>query len=233
MIQPAANGLVAFVVLALFTGTVHGQSVRYVDAGARSSVGDGLSWATAYAGLHEALDEASLDSSIEQIWVAEGQYTPDRGAGDRDDTFLLVSGVSLYGGFAGDEASLEDRTPGAHPTILSGDVGGDDIVTMPAGRVVGEIPPLPEFTNYEENSRHVLTGLDLADPLTIDGFTVRGGNADFDGDFQTGGGGMLIERCALTLSNCRFEFNRCGLLEPDVAGFGGAVFLRGGGLRSR
>ena len=221
------GGFVAGVSSAILAVAVSAQPILYVDAGAPPGGGGG-SWEAAYRSLHQALGAAALDPAIEQIWVAEGVYTPDRGLGDRDDTFELVSGVSLFGGFAGDESSLDEREPEAHPTVLSGDFAGDDVISFPAGGALGEIPELPEFLNYDENAHHVVTGLDLIEPVTFDGFTVRGGNADFDGALSTGGAGMLLERSFLTLSNCRFEFNRCGLEEPDTGGFGGAVFLRVG-----
>src|SRR5688572_11304034 len=101
------------------------QSIRFVRAGAPAG-GDGQTWASAFTGLHLALDAAALDPSITQVWIAQGTYTPNRGAGNRADTFQLVGGVSVYGGFAGSETLLEQRDIIAHPTILSGDFNGND-----------------------------------------------------------------------------------------------------------
>ncbi len=227
MPQPIAEGFVVCAASALLAAAVSAQPIVYVDVDAPAG-GEGGSWAEAYRSLHQALSAATLEPAIEEIWVAEGVYTPDRGLGDRDDAFELVSGVSLYGGFAGNETSVDERVPGAHPTVLSGDFAGDDVIQFPTRVGAGEIPPLPGFQNYEENAHHVVTGFDLIEPVTFDGFIVRGGNADFDGALMTGGGGMLIERSLFTLSNCRFEFNRCGWDEPDTGGLGGAVFLRVG-----
>lgn len=67
--------------------------------------------------------------------MAQGTYRPGYDAfgnasptDPRNRTFLLRSGVSLYGGFVGTEAALTDRTPG-HATVLSGDLLGDDAVS--------------------------------------------------------------------------------------------------------
>ncbi len=218
---------IAGIATALFVGFASAQSVLHVDGDA-SPGGDGSSWETAYTNLFVALDAAGNDEMVDQIWVAEGIYTPDRGQGDREDTFEMVDGVSLYGGFAGNETSLDDRVPGAHSTILSGDFDGNDVVVPPTGQGRGEIPDLPEFQNYDENAHHVVSGRDLTMPTRVDGFTIRGGNADFDGDAFTGGAGMILERSNASVSDCVFEFNRCGLEEPDVGGFGGALFLRVG-----
>ena len=100
--------------------------IMYVDAGAPPG-GDGASWETAFVHLQDALNVATNGA---QIWVAEGAYTPDQGggqtAGDRDATFQLRNQIALYGGFAGNEITLEQRDVGTHHTVLSGDLAGDD-----------------------------------------------------------------------------------------------------------
>ena len=86
---------------------------------------DGLSWATAFTDLQVALAETI---SGDQIWVATGVFTPGI---NRGDSFDLVPGVAVYGGFdpAGGADGLSERDWGANPTILSGDIGGDDTNT--------------------------------------------------------------------------------------------------------
>ena len=137
-------------------------SVVFVDAGNNSGSQNGQSWSTAYTSLSTALSAAV---SGNQIWVAAGTYKPttDR---DRDASFNLVEGVALYGGFLGTESSLNDRNWETNETILSGDIGmaNDD----------------------SDNVYHVVVG---ADDATIDGFTIRDGNANLGND----GSGCLIE----------------------------------------
>jgi len=92
--------------------------VIYVDVNAAGSI-TGMSWKNAYRDLQVALDRASqcFGSSI---WVAAGTYTPS--VPDYDPTFQLVNGVSLYGHFAGNETSPNQRNlhnPN-NETILSG-----------------------------------------------------------------------------------------------------------------
>ena len=95
--------LVSFLTL----GICHGlfAKVVYVDDNA-SSGGDGTSWATAYKYLQDALADVN---ATDEIWVAEGTYKPDQGAGktagDRLATFNLVNGIDMYGGFIGSECS--------------------------------------------------------------------------------------------------------------------------------
>ncbi len=208
---------------AILSGVCAAQTIRFVNVNAAPD-GDGMSWATAYTSLFDALDEAALDSSIEQIWVAQGFYTPDRGKGNRNDTFQLVSGVSVYGGFVGDETKLGQQNPQANPTILSGDFNGDDEIVLPEG----DIPGLPIFLNYGENAKHVISGFNLTDLTIFDGFIVTSGFADFPGDDLTGGAGLIVEQGNITIANCLFEANRAGFSNPDIGGFGGAIYINGG-----
>ncbi len=62
---------------------------------------DGESWEDAYTSLQDAIHRADCASGITEIWVAAGTYTPAYGTPQRSDTFRLVSGVKIYGGFAG------------------------------------------------------------------------------------------------------------------------------------
>ncbi len=221
MMNTTQKGFVVSATMVLLAGVANAQSTRFVNEAARPG-GDGATWETAYDKLFAALDEAAVDVTIDQIWVAQGVYTPDRGNADRDDTFQLVGGVSLFGGFAGDEKTLEDRDPKANPTVLSGDFNGDDVIVFPDE---GNIPDLPEFFGYEENARQVIVGANFDGNVTFDGFTVRGGNADFFGDEFLGGGAMYIDNGAITITNCIFDGNRCGMPFPDIGGVGGAVYI--------
>jgi len=56
------------------------------------------------------------------IWIADGLYLP----GPNDGELELDGRVSIYGGFEGDETSLEDRDPEAPPAIISFDRDQDD-----------------------------------------------------------------------------------------------------------
>ncbi len=86
---------------------------------------------------------------------------------DRVLSFLVMRGVSIYGGFAGDESALSDRNVVAYPVILSGDIGETDI----AG----------------DNSYHVISVAGITDTLRLDGLAITGGYADGDG-YDRGGG---------------------------------------------
>ncbi|GAG40037.1 unnamed protein product, partial [marine sediment metagenome] len=191
--------------------------VCYVDASAPTD-GDGSSWTTAYNNLQDALDVAANQCEtvvITEIWVADGTYMPDggymppaephvTGTGSREATFQLVSGVAVYGGFTGDETSLDQRDPAANATILSGDLNGDDAeVVNPAD--------LQDEPTRAENSYHVVTGSGCDPTAVLDGLTIVGGYAYCStygcssDDFS--GGGMLNANGSPTVINCIFRAN--------------------------
>lgn len=177
------------------------QTTYYVTADA--TTGDGLSWNNPMT-LTDALNTAKAK---DQIWVQAGTYTaPVAG-------FTLRSGVSLYGGFAGTESSIDERVIDSdkayrmtHQTILSGDVNKDD-------EVDGVNLIFPANTSRANNATHVLTlnlaptqqsGNNNTEPTLVDGITIRGGQADADGKYgggiyvtgnNNGGGVYIIRRC--------------------------------------
>lgn len=167
--------------------------IHFVDS--RATGGDtGQDWENAFTDLQSAL---ALAQPGEQIWVAEGRYTP--GASDRSAAFILPDGVALYGGFAGYETSLSQRELRDHPTLLSGDLAGDD---------AGEVSTTNPLRS--DNAYHVLI-IDSAGTTTrLDGFVLQGGNADgMDDDGM--GGGLLVKNSAALLANLTFTANSAGL----------------------
>ena len=166
--------------------------------------GDGASWDTALRFLQDALAVASDPSNqVIQIRLAAGIYHPDRseaapgGTGDRRATFQLISGVILWGGFPGSGGGAAN--PDLYPTILSGDLLGDD----------GE-----SFANNGDNSYHVVTasGVDDSD---IVGVTITAGNADGQAQPFCFGGLNHGSECAVA-EDC--EFGTC--VSPDSLGAG-------------
>ncbi len=165
----------------------------YVDAGA-TGANDGTSWANAFADLQDALNAAAGSSgAAHDIWVAAGTYTPDRETGDREATFQLLSGVAIYGGFAGHETRLDERDVAANRTILSGDLNDDDG---------------PDFANNDENSYHVVTGSGTNATAVLDGFIVTAGNADANYPvYENDGGGIYNVGGSSTFRNCTIKDN--------------------------
>lgn len=154
------------------------ETSRLYVSPAAAAPSDGSAWAAAFTSLQDAL--ATAGGGVE-IWVKQGVYKPDAGAGytpgDRSATFQLKDDVALYGGFAGDEASLRQRaavspTP-VHPVVLSGDLLGDD---------------LSDFGNRTDNSYHVLNGSGCLPSARLDGFMIVAGYADASFPNDSGAG---------------------------------------------
>lgn len=172
--------------------------------------GNGRSWEQAFRSLGRALQASR---PYDQIWVAEGVYTPGVA---RADAFELRENVGIYGGFAGGEMSLSQRNPAAHPTILSGDLNGDDVIS---GRTPSMVEDVIDdgIDHNDENSYHVLVG---ADNAVLDGVTIQGGNANNHPDEEYYGGGVVSHGAdGLVLRNIFFRHN--------YAEFGGGLLAAG------
>ena len=189
-------------------------NVLYVNTSA-SGANNGKTWADAYNSLQNALENPC--PTVTEIWVAAGTYKPSAyPAGcsgcstNRDFTFLLKDGVSLYGGFDGTETMLSERDFASNETILSGDFNGDDVVTGSGSSL--------SISNNTENAYHVLVSVSDAATTVLDGFTVSGGNAN--GFFfitlesnsidQIVGGGMLNYDSHPSITNTSFISNSAG-----------------------
>ena len=173
--------------IGLFSFAAVAQTTHYVDTNVSGGDGDGTSWANAYTDLQDAL---GASTSGDSIFVADGTYKPTTGT-SRTATFSIPEGVLVYGGFAGDEASLSDRDLSAgNETILSGDLGSP-ITTLGNFTALG---------GYQDNTYHVVS-MPNADAI-LDGFTVQGGNANSpSSDFPNNSGGGIYAKAAGILRN--------------------------------
>ncbi len=180
----------------------------YVDASKTSGANNGTSWTNAYVNLQDALNAATTG---DQIWVAKGTYYPtaklDPAGTDRDKTFILKEGVKVYGGFtgAGTETSVNDRVniSTTNETILSGDFNNDDVTTLDPNGTIESI------TGNTENAHHVVISYNHSTATVLDGFTIKGGNADGTGnitvdadyDFARNSGGGVYARYSSPILN--------------------------------
>ena len=95
----------------------------FVDDDATGSE-TGRNWGSAFTDLSDAFDAARGGTTI---FVAGGTYRPDRGTGDPALHFDIPSDVNVLGGYAGSGAPNPfARNPALYPTVLSGDLAGDD-----------------------------------------------------------------------------------------------------------
>ena len=167
--------------------------------------GDGSSWANTMS-LESALAAAKAG---DQIWVQGSEsgtiYTAPAAG------FTLKSGVQLYGGFKGDETTIDARETLGKPyqlkyrSVLSGDIEGKDAVDNT--NLI-----FPANTTRTDNATHVLSiNMEPSEsnnnnnyPTVVNGFSIGGGQADGTDEYGGGiyiygnnasGGNFRIERC--------------------------------------
>ena len=160
----------------------------------------GTTWAEACS-LQFALN---LSTSGDQIWVANGTYKPTSGT-DRSVSFALKDGVQIYGGFTGNETSLDQRDIVKNPTILSGDIG--------------------IANDKSDNSYHVVYTSQLTNTTTIDGFTIKDGNANGTYPYSRGGG-FFNYQSSINLMNLKIEENSAIDLGGGIYNYGGSPELQ-------
>jgi hypothetical protein len=166
----------------------------YVKANATGS-NNGTSWANAYTSLQSAL---AVATSADEVWVAAGTYKPH--ASSRSTSFVIPSGLEVYGGFAGNETTLASRDMAlintTNQTMLSGDLSGNDVGS----------------SNQSENSYRVVTFTNAVSTTILDGFRILGGNntignstAGFGGGIYNNGSGSGNSSNP-TIVNCTITF---------------------------
>jgi predicted outer membrane repeat protein len=204
--------LLALLLAAAPDATIFAASTVYHVKPLATGSGDGLSWGNATT-LQDALGSAADGA---EIWVAAGIYRP--GAA-RADTFNLVPGVAVYGGFDPDDGvdTFEERDWVARLTVLSGDIDVNDTTDI-AGVVTDSV------NINGANSYHVVTadgsGATVVTASTIlDGFTITAGqsNGNGGGFYCIGDGdpnniGGDINECSPSLKNIVFSGNSAFLL---------------------
>jgi len=196
------------------------ELVLYVD---KDAMGEqiGASWQEAYRCLQDALADANTSGKTVEVRVAQGVYKPDQGvgitSGDLEATFRLINRVTVKGGYAGlGEANPNLRDTNAFETILSGDLGDNDVIVLDAADLLDE-------PSRADNSYHVVTGHETDETAVLDGFTITGGNANRGYWVAYYGGGITADSAGLQLFNCKIEGN--------IAAQGGGLHIGSGGAK--
>lgn len=204
------------------------DQIIYVKKGA---TGDGTSWENAMGELADALLMAKSSNetnpgSISQIWVAQGTYRPmyssiDGNFGNpdgRNNSFLIPPGVNVYGGFEGNETNLEERDFASNATILSGDFLDNDVVTSGSAQNL-------VISNNEENAYHVVISTSFGNAGKLDGFTIKGGNANWNFGIVVDGFTLNNNTgAALITHNSDFNVENCKFLANNSASSGAAIY---------
>jgi hypothetical protein len=192
------HSLLTSILAVLFTA----QSISITYYIIPGGTGSGLTWEQASGDLAAILFSSNPGDII---WVAKGTYFPtlDR---SRTKSFIITSGVKVYGGFEGNEKNLSERKPNINHTILSGNIG------------------LPH--SYHDNSHTVVYFVGGNEETLLDGFIIADGSADGTGAAGTperSGGGLFVESSSKgkiskpVIRDCVFQNN--------YARDGGAVYI--------
>jgi parallel beta-helix repeat protein/predicted outer membrane repeat protein len=197
-----ARKISLFLVVLTFSAIAHAKII-YVDDDA-TGANDGSSWANAYTYLQDALMFASFG---DEIRVAQGIYKPhdfvlsDRPNLGREETFQLISGVTIKGGYAGyGEPNSNSWDIDKYKTVLSGDINGDDAA-------LNEPCDLLSEPSRAENSYHVVTASHTEPSAILDAVVITAGNADSPFFPHCCGAGMYNYQGDLTIINCTFIHN--------------------------
>jgi hypothetical protein len=184
-----------------------GDPQLYVDASAGTG-GDGTSWATAFTNLDTALQAAMPGN---QVWVRSGTYL-------LTNTLQIPGGVQLYGGFAGTETNVAQRST-INQTILRQSISGIGVAAVnAAGNVRLDGFTLTGATNvsgggaglflYQARSNVVIANCRIT------------GNSDSAVDGA--GAGMRLTGSTPVMLNCEISGNYCP--RPGSTGGGGVYF---------
>jgi len=162
-------------------------------------MGDGSSWTSTLAGnagscrypgqtlLYEAMKDATPGT---EIWIKKGTYSCSL-LNNRNHSFDINQGVSVYGGFAENETSKQARNIAINKTIFTGNIGDPLIST--------------------DNSYHVMNintgGTAYADTALLDNIIIEQGYADGSNSDNQGGGININPGTRLKLSSVEIRKN--------------------------
>jgi hypothetical protein len=202
-------------------------NIIYVNVQAAPG-GDGLSWASAYTDLQDALDAArrylAAPRSLE-IWVAQGAYQANRGQTTGSHSFELVSGVDIIGGFNGTETLVTQRDSLAHPTDLVG-FGYTSRVLF-----ASRLPALVELVGLTIRDGFYTESIGagaLIEYSTVHFIDCTIANNSIGYNMGSGGAGLYITDSSVQLHGCNITNNRG--LEVGNNGYSGGFGASGGGI---
>ncbi|HQA43193.1 MAG TPA: hypothetical protein PK579_01425 [Phycisphaerae bacterium] len=158
-------GLAMLACLGGLPGGVRAATIYVTQTG--SDANSGLSWSEAKGTVAGGLAAAVAG---DEVWVAAGVYV---------ERITLKAGAALYGGFAGSETQLEQRSVASNPTVLDGNRTGN-VVTSPSGATA---------------------------TTRIDGFTIRNGYVSngYGGGIYCSSSSPTIANCTITENSASFS----------------------------
>jgi len=213
-----------------------GSPVIYCDARA-TGANSGSDWANAYLCLQDALMAARPGAEIR---VAQGTYKPDLhyairrdgnrvvASGRRTDSFVLVPGVTVRGGYAGcGAANPNQRNIDTYRSILSGDLAGNDVPLK--GHDWQSLANFVQDKSRNDNSQSVVMSV-AGGSAVLEGFTITGGHAGGRGSLSTAsadldGAGAFLSGTSPRFVQCTFRLNTTRASEAGAAGGAGVLCI--------
>ncbi len=174
--------LLVCLVLSFVSLSASAKDIFYVKSG---GTGDGSSWSKAMGNIQQAVDSAA--KSRADVWVAKGVYYGDSTSAA---VVNLSPGVSLYGGFSGNESSLSDRDLEMNVTVIDGELNKKCILQE--------------------------SGFDDSLAVIVDGFSLEKGRAGFwdDGGCATVAKNVTFINCVI--KNNSGSFNTAFVVRNSV-----------------
>ena len=180
--------VVAFLIgLSGFAIVAEGKVVYVAKTG--SDANDGLSWSTAKVTVQAGLNAAAAK---DQVWVAAGTYV---------ERITLPAEVALYGGFAGGEWDLSERSWTANQTILDADEAGSVVTASKSG--ANGTTRIDGFTIRNGKTESGGGGVYCSARLTIANCIISGNVAGYGGGVYTSN--MLDVSCTVISANAAAE----------------------------
>lgn|GEM_PF-7026659 len=174
-------------------------TTRYVKQTA-AGLADGSSWANASSDLQLMIDQSGTG---DEVHVAGGNYVPTRLASNtatvsinnRGNSFVMKSGVNIYGGYLGTGIFANLRLPQYYVTALDGDIG--------------------TLNDSTDNTYHVVIAPGIINAV-LDGFTIQNGNANNNSTTisvnanvieNKHGSGIYVAAANVSINNCSIDKN--------------------------
>ena len=178
--------------------SVFAGGTRYYVTEAGGGDLDGSSWENAFSSVKIAIETASEG---DEIWVANGRYNEDGMTGNA--VYDIDKDIKLYGGFEGDEASINDRDfSQGHKTILDAHLKWVSVIHTE--NLSGEAV-IDGFTITNGHRSGNGGGIDnYSSSPTLANLTISGNLANSDYN----GGGMYNYHSSPTLTNVIISGNR-------------------------
>lgn len=210
---------------------------------------DGSDWAHAMNDVQDAINALAENHAGEkgEVWVAKGIYEPARIGGSGDSnipySFVMKDGISVYGGFEGNETTLEERDQkrGTH----SWDYQNQTIFRGNSYQENTQWNASSEIWTTSSNSCHVVWFAPLPGEASftqstyLDGVTIEGGSSNGQADIAAEyhplyGAGIYLDGSTNVVRNCIIRNNSAGMsntTNTTTTTRGGAVYNKSGQVR--